>query len=206
MSNPTAPKFQPIQSLLPWLKFFEATKTLGLKRTNISVQESSEGRQNNQNKNKDEAKEYFANKSIKITTRDFEEIQPLLQSAAEAGFLMSGTIEYFLTNSDSLKSACIDKAVKIALERAKVAKKTLNGLSMSVLKITDSDDFDLYTSDDTKTDEEGIDKFFTNRRQYGFAAGRAGMARGPQLFYKISPAKIKVNSAIRILVKITTDE
>ncbi len=188
------------------VKLFESAKALKLKLTSIAVQTSSEGKRYVRNGKSSDEKEFYADKSIKVTTRDFDEIQYLLQAAAGAGFLMNGSPEYFVNNSDSLKTSCIEHAIEVAVGRAKAAKNALNGISMSVLKITDSDEFNLYTSDDSHVSDESIDAFFSNKVISGHSARHPGFGSKSRIFYKIAPAQIKVVSSVRILVNIKTNE
>lgn len=187
-------------------KIFEASKLLGLKQTKISIQQSSEGRRIYQREKPLDEKEFYGKKTITIATKEFMEVQKLLQFAAEAGFLMDGTPEYFLDNADSLTNSCIEKATATALQRARAAVRALNGSNMSVLKISDDNDFHVFTSDDTRQDQEPIDKFFESGRSFYASRGRIPVPSNTQTFYKVAPIPLQSSCAVKILVDFTTKE
>lgn len=181
-------------------KVFEASKLLGLKQTKISLRQSSEGRRRYQREQSPNEKEFFGKKTIIVTTKDFVEVQKFLQLAAEAGFLMDGTPEYFLDNSDSLTNSCIEKAASSALQRASAAVRALNGSDMTVLKISDDNDFNVFTSDDTRLDQEPVDKFFESGRSFYAARGIIHAPNKIQTFYKVAPIPLQASCAVKILV------
>lgn len=76
---------------------------------------------------------------------------------------------------------------------------------MTILKLTDNDNFGTYTSDDTELDGEYVDKFYTNHQR---ALGAGGEGRGLSLseFYNIVPVPVTIHSEVKILVKIIDAE
>jgi hypothetical protein len=185
-------------------KVFEASTILGLKQTKISLQQSSEGRRRYQREQSPPGKEFFGKKTLIITTKDFVEVQKFLQLAAEAGFLMDGTPEYFLDNADSLTNHCIEKATSSALQRATAAVRALNGSNMTVSKISDDNDFHVFTSDDTRLDQEPVDKFFASGRSFYATRGIIPAPSKTQTFYKVAPIPLQASCAVKILVNFDT--
>lgn len=188
-------------------KVLEATRTFGLKEPNLTVTESSEGITDSRKSDRDEAKVFYARKGITIRTTSFQEMGSFLDYAAQQGFTSYGQPSFYLDNLDSLQNACLELATRNALERATAAKKALNGRSMSILKITDTERFHLYTSDDTKIGDENIDAFFDREMSSGSGHGmvqRSPVGSSPRLFYKIVPTPRSITSSVKILVKITT--
>lgn len=186
-------------------KVLEATKTFGLKEPYISVTETSEGPNEYRNPKGEETKAFYARKGIRIRTPSFMETSRFLEYAALQGFMSTREPSFYIENTDSLQSACLEKATRHALLRATAAKKALNGTSMSILKITDTDKFSLYTSDDTQIGEENVDAFFGEGDRIPGLVSRHPIPRPRALFYKIVPEPRIVTSNIKVLVKIETD-
>lgn len=187
-------------------KVLEATKTFGLKEPYISVTESSEGPNDYRNPKGEETKAFYARKGIRIRTPSFVETSRFLEYAALQGFMSTREPSFYLENTDSLQSACLEKATRHAILRATAAKKALNGTSMSILKITDTDKFSLYTSDDTQIGEENVDAFFgEGERSLGLAVKYA-IPRPRALFYKIVPEPRSTTANVKVLVQITTTD
>lgn len=187
-------------------KVLEATKTFGLKELYISVTESSEGPNEYRNPKGEETKAYYARKGIRIRTPSFMETSRFLEYAALQGFVSTREPSFYIDNADSLQSACLEKAIRHAILRATAAKKALNGTSMTVLKVTDTDKFSLYTSDDTQIGEENVDAFFGKEESVLSVASRGVIPRPRALFYKIVPEPRTVTTNVKVLVKIETAE
>lgn len=185
-------------------KVLEATKTFGLKEPYISVTESSEGPSHYQNKKGEEEKTFYARKGIRIRTPSFLETSRFLEYAALQGFMSTREPSFYIENTDSLQSACLEKATRHAILRATAAKKALNGTSMSILKITDTDKFSLHTSDDTQIGDENVDAFFGGEERFGSGVVRGVIPRPRALFYKIVPEPRTITANVKVLVKIET--
>jgi hypothetical protein len=164
----------------------------------------SEGKNSFREEN-ESRKEYFAEKSLQVSSKNFQELSAFLKVSAQHGFLMHEKPQFSFTNKDSLESACVERATKIAIAKANAAKSALNGKSIAILKITDDDRFGVYTSDDDTIDGEEIDGFYYQKR-YALGAGGEGYGLSEAYFYNIIPVPVKVSSTIKIFVKIVENE
>lgn len=180
----------------------ESVKKLSLKSTGLVLGESSEGAQSSRASRSDEPSIYYASKEITATSSDFNEVQVLLDVAAAHGFQMRVPTKFFVRSQDSLNNACIEKATRNALERAEIGRKALGGKSMTILKITDSESFQLYTSDDTRAADEQVDDFFSSTRGKSSVSAFRTFSGTVRAFYRISPEPIRVTSSVKVLVDI----
>lgn len=187
-------------------KVLEATKSFGIKEPYITVTETSEGPNEYRNPKGEETKAFYARKGIRIRTPSFIETSRFLEYAALQGFMSTREPSFYLENTDSLQAACLEKATRHAILRATAAKRALNGTSMSILKITDTDKFSLYTSEDTQIGEENVDAFFGEKEHVSSAIVRGVIPRPRALFYKIVPEPRTVTTNVKVLVKIETTD
>lgn len=188
-------------------RLFSEIQRGDLKSLSVSVMATQEWQNRPSSQKQNEPTTFIASKNIKLSSKNFQEMQTGLQIAADHGFLMQGSQRYYIDAMDSLNNSCLEKATKNAISRAETAMKALRAKSMTIEKITDSDKFDLYTSDDTKSPGKPVDEFFTKEsavRPYA-ARGRVGLTSSA-MFYKLLPQPIVVNSSVKLLVDIKTNE
>ncbi len=175
-------------------------KKLNLKKTSIFPLAGEEGQTDKYNRDLDGEKfKFYAEKGLKVSSKDYSEVEAFLKTASKFGFLLTRKPRYEFSKLDSLNSHCIEVATIKAVDRAKSAQKALNYKTLKILKITDSPSFSFYTSDDTMDDDEQIDGFFNYESRIALAAGGAG--RSHETFYSIVSQPIKATATVKILVQ-----
>lgn len=182
----------------------ESVPKLALKKTILVLGESNEGVQYVRGAKSDDPTTWYASKELVATSRDFGEVQKILLAASEQGFQMTGSAEHFVDAKDSLNNACIEQAARNAVQRAEIGRKALGGKSMTIQKITDTESFGVYTSNDTRASDESVDDFFSSNTGRGAILGSRGQVRSgiEHAFFRISPEAIRVTASVKILVDI----
>lgn len=181
-------------------KISDDLSKMEIKKTTITPSAGEEGQTDKYNRELDgDRLKFYAEKSLKMTSKDCNEIESIVKLASSYGFQLNKHPRYEYSKTDSLNAVCVELATNKAIERAKAAQKAMNKQSIKILKVTDSPSFSFYTSDDTMDEDEKIDGFFNNERRIALGAG--GEGRNKNTFYSIVPQSIKVSATIKILVQ-----